>query len=716
VSHDGEVDGTTPLSGFYFREARCLNTLRIELDGQRPWLCEAAAIAPDHLQFVYSYPEIAVYEGGGSGQAGDEEPRNRRGIPQRGLDLTLTYRTYVDNLTAKAVIGNRTREPLSFELGWALAADYADILEAQSGHREQQAGVEVDTSGATITFTYAHRLLAYKTTIVLDGGPWRTVAGGASLSVTLQPGETTEVGLVASSQGARGEIHDARDREAKLEAWRESFTRIRAPQSAAIDRIINDNVRDVASFPLLEGDPEEWLALQAGVPLYPALFGRDAITAGWQAGCLDRGQCLDAALTTLGRRQSDRVDEWHDEEPGRIPYQVRSGPLALLNLNPYSGYYADFASPLMYVIALANLYTWSGDEACLTRHWDTAQRILEWAREYGDRDRDGYLEYQTRSKKGTKNQGWKDSGDAVVYDDGRPVPPPIGTCEIQGYWYAAQQLMGVLCWMRGRSSEGRAWFDAAADLKTRFNRDWWMDDEGFVPLAMDSDKQLVRAATSNVGHCLATGIIDRDHVASVVGRLFAPDMFSGWGVRTLSADHAYYNPLSYHRGTVWAVEQATIVFGLRRFGFDARALDLSRALFDLAALYPEHRIPECIGGFARGTHPAPGAYPQANTPQLWNATAFPLVVQSLAGIVPLAPYDTLIVDPLLPDWLPELLLENLRVGSASVTLRFSRDGAGQSQFDILHKRGTLHIVRQPPPESLNASLWQRVQGAMESRA
>jgi glycogen debranching enzyme len=717
VSNGGDIDGATPLSGFYFREARYLSTLHVEIDGQRPWLCEAAALAPDVLQFVYTYPEVAVYEGGGSGQAGDEEPRNRRGIPQRGLDLTLTYRIHVDHLTAKTIIGNRTREPLTFELGWALAADFADILEAQSGQREHQAGVDVEASSEAIAFTYGHRLLPYKTTVALGGGAWRTVAGGASLPLTLQPGETTAVSLVVTALGAPGgDLDDARDREARLDAWHDSFTRVHAPRSAIIDRIINDNIRDFASFPLLEGDRDEWLALQAGVPLYPALFGRDAITAGWQAGCLDRGQCLDAALTTLGRRQSDRVDEWHDEEPGRIPYQIRRGPLALLDRNPYSGYYADFASPLMYVIALANLYAWTGDERCLTRHWDTAQRILEWAREYGDRDRDGYLEYQTRSTKGTKNQGWKDSGDAIVYDDGRPVPPPIATCEIQGYWYAAQQLMGMLCWMRGRADDARAWFDAAADLKTRFNRDWWMNDEGFVALAMDPDKQLVRAATSNVGHCLAAGIIDRDHVASVVGRLFATDMFSGWGVRTLSADHLYYNPLSYHRGTVWAVEQATIVFGLRRFGFDARALDLARALFDLAALYSEHRIPECIGGFARGTHPAPGAYPQANAPQLWNATAFPLVVQSLAGIVPLAPYETLMVDPLLPDWLPELLLEDLRVGSASVTLRFSRDGDGQSQFDILHKRGTLHIVRQPPPESLNASLWQRVHGAMESRA
>src|SRR5438132_1056873 len=337
------------------------------------------------------------------------------------------------------------------------------------------------------------------------------------------------------------------------------------------EQIVAGNIRDVASFPLLDGDRDEWLALQAGMPLYPAFFGRDAVTAGWQAAMVDQGRSLNAALLRLGRMQSNRFDAWHDEEPGRIPYQMRSGPLAILDENPYYAYYADFASPLMYIISLANLYAWVGDTQVIRRHWDTARRILDWARQYGDRDGDGYLEYQTRSKMGTKNQGWKDSGDAIIYDDGSPVPAPIATCELQGYWFTAQRLMAMMAWMLGERDTARAYWKNAAELKERFNRDWWVEEEGFFALAMDPGKRLVKAVTSNVGHCLATGIIDADHVRPVVGRLFAPDMFSGWGIRTLSSSHAFYNPLSYHRGTVWAVEQGTILFGLRRFGFDARA-------------------------------------------------------------------------------------------------------------------------------------------------
>ena len=450
------------------------------------------------------------------------------------------------------------------------------------------------------------------------------------------------------------------------------------------------------------------------MPLYPALFGRDTLTAGWQAAMLDGGASLEASLTTLGRMQSDRVDDWRDEEPGRIPYQVRRGPQAILNINPYSAYYADQASPLMYVIALAHLYAWSGKREAVARHWDTARRILEWATRYGDRDGDGYLEYLTRSRVGTKNQGWKDSGDAIVYDDGTPVPTPIATCEVQGYWFAAQQLMAVLATVMGAHADARAWWQAASDLKARFNRDWWMPAEGCVALAMDPDKQLVRAITSNVGHCVATGIVSDEHLPPTIGRLFAPDMFSGWGVRTLSSRHAAYNPHSYHCGTVWAVEQATFAFGLRRFGFDARAVDVATALFDLAALYPEYRIPECVGGWSRGERSTPGAYPRANTPQLWNATAFPLLIHTLLGLQPVAPLHTLFIDPVLPDWLPEVILHGVRLGDATATVRCWREPDGSTHASVLQKRGTFHLVHQPPPESLTATLRDRMTALIDS--
>jgi glycogen debranching enzyme len=274
--------------------------------------------------------------------------------------------------------------------------------------------------------------------------------------------------------------------------------------------------------------------------------------------------------------------------------------------------------------------------------------------------------------------------------------------------------MAVLAWIMRQRADAAAFRKGAAALKERFNRDWWVEDEQFFALALDPNKAQVRAVTSNVGQCIACGIIDRLHLPAVVDRMFAPDLFSGWGLRTLSANHAFYNPLSYHRGTIWAVEQATTIFGLRRFGFDARALDLTRALFDLAELYAEYRIPECVGGYARGESPTPGAYPRANTPQLWNASAFPLALQTLLGLLPIAAVNTLIVDPALPVWLPEVVLRDLRVGGAKVSLRFWREEDGSSSWELLHREGSLHVVRQPPPESMSATWTDRAAAVFDS--
>jgi len=712
----GRCGENLPLSGYYFREARYLSRCGLLIDGEPPWLCEAAAISPVDLSFIYTYPEVANYGGGGSGQSGDDVPRNAAGIAQRALEIQLTYEIAHGRLAVHAGVTNRSREVVRCEIAWELDADFADIQEAQAARREQSAAVSIHGTPREIVFRYGHARLPFQARVQFATDvEWQDTARRAARRVALEPGEQTFLELaVHPFDGAADPAESESEREDHVEQWRRSFTRPTSPRNRVFEAVVSANVRDVASFPLLDGPRAEWLALQAGVPLYPAFFGRDALTAGWQAAMIDRGQALDAALTRLRRFQSNRVDDWRDAEPGRVPYQMRTGPLALLGINPYDAYYADYASPLMFVIALANLFAWTGDRSQLDRHWDAARRILDWARDYGDKDRDGYLEYQTRSPKGTKNQGWKDSGDAIVYDDGSPVPAPISTCELQGYWYAAQQLMALLCAARGEWTDARAHFAAASDLKARFNRDWWSEREQFFALAMDPDNRLIEAPTSNVGHCLATGIIDRGRLHAVVGRMFAPDMFSGWGIRTLSAEHPFYDPLSYHRGTVWAVEQATILFGLRRFGFNARVHDLAGALFELAQLYPQYRIPECVGGYSRRERPTPGAYPQANAPQLWNASAFPLLVQSLLGIVPWAAHGLLVVDPILPVWLPDIVLHDLRVGGACVTLRFERKSDGASDFEVVQKHGPLRIVRQPPPQSVSAGIVDRLSALVES--
>ena len=713
----GECGSRLPISGYYYREARFLRSLRLQINGRDPWLCEDAVVSPDELAFAYGYPEIVGYGGGGTGQSQDETPVDEDGVPQRAIDLRMRYRVGIADLRADGVITNRSaRTTVELHLQWHLDADFADIQEALAEHREQQAPVECSPGERGLTFRYEHETLRYRTLVEATGVEWQADDVGLSATVRLAPADCVKIGLritpidyvdVYTQQ-------DLDEREQAWEAWRNGLVRVRAPASGVAQEIIRRNVRDFSSFPLLQGQRDEWLAPQAGMPLYPALFGRDAFTCGWQAAMLDRGELTFAALARLGRMQSARVKDWDDEEPGRIPYQVRQGPLARLELNPYAAYYADYASPMMFIIALAHAFAWSGDTTALRRHWDVARRIMDWARDYGDRDHDGYLEYETRSPKGTKNQGWKDSGNAILYEDGRPVPAPLGTCELQGYWFAAQQFMAAMAWVLDDRESAKAYWNDAAALKERFNRDWWMPEHDYFALAVDPDKRLVRALTSNVGQCIATGIIDDERLPRVVGRMFAPDLFSGWGVRTLSTRDRSYNPLDYHLGSVWAVENASIVFGLRRFGFEQRALDLATALFDLAALYCGYRIPETVGGYARAEWPTPGAYPRANTPQLWNASVFPMLLQAILGLQPVAPMSLLVIDPVLPEWLPEVVLEGLRVGEATATIRFWREANGTSHGEVVHHSGTLHLLRQPPLESISAKVSDRLSAFVDT--
>jgi glycogen debranching enzyme len=716
VDDAGAADaGRHWLHGFYVQEARFLNRIALTINGERPWLCESASLQPDRLSFAYIYPELSSPGGGGTGQSDDQEHLSSGGLPERALDVQLLYNLHATYLHITVTVANRSRRRVEATCALSLDADFADLLEAQSGQREQQAAVDRVAAETHVAFRYQHPRLPFSCEVhSLEGWVVRNGQPEAHLALDPQSTQRLVLDVLPVIPGEPLTRTDSTEREAAAAAWTGSFTRVDVPGHGIAGGVLASNIRDIASFASLMGARDEWLTLDAGMPLYPAFFGRDAVTAGWQAAMLDGGTTLEAALTRLGRMQATSDDAWTDAQPGRIPYQMRTGPLARLGINPYGAYYADYASPLMFVISLANLWSWTGDSGCLRRHWDVARRIMDWARELGDIDGDGYLEYHTRSPQGPKNQGWKDSGDAIVYDDGRPVPSPIATCELQGYWYVAQELMAMMSAALGDPASALAHRRSAGSLKARFNRDWWVEHEHCFALALDPDKQKVGAVTSNVGHCLATGIIDAEHLRPTVDRLFAPDMFSGWGIRTLSSGHAGYDPVSYHRGSVWAVEQGTIVFGLRRFGFNARAIELASGVFELAQLYPDFRIPECVGGYSRGERAVPGAYPRTNTPQLWNATTFPLIVQSLLGLVPLAQLGTLLLDPVLPEWLPSLTVRGLRIGGATVTLSFERRDNGTVDWDVVHRRGTLRIVRQPPPESVSAGASDRIWGLVES--
>lgn len=707
VLDDGGRAGGLDLSGFYFHETRHLSVSRLRVQGEDPVACSAAETGPDSLEFSFIYPPVKTQGGGGSGSGGDDR---RHGILTRGLDLFLRFRVRPASVNVDLSLTSRWDDEVDVRLEWELAADFVGVLQAMGGAREQPDAAVAEALPGGVRFRCTRAGLPLQTRVIASGGGvWAYEEGALRTRLSLARQETVHVALRIEAVDAQDPIdRDGEDaREAHLAAYLARLPHLHAPAETPLVDLTDRALHELGTAALLDGPEDEWLMPAAGYPLYGAAFGRDAATASWQAGAFDGGGLARATAAKLARLQGTRRDDARDELPGRIVQQVRRDPPSRLGELPFDRYYGDVASPFMYVIALGNAFAWSGDRTLVERHWDPVRRVLDWAREHGDADGDGYIEYHTRSEHGPRHQGWKDSDNAVVDEHGRQVSTPFTPCEIQGYYMAALQFAAAFAWVMGQKSEARDLWRAARRLKERFNRDFWLPDEGFVAFGLDVDKRPLPVLTSNAGQCIATGIVADEHLPRLVRRIFQPDLFSGWGLRTLTTRNPAYNPLSYHLGSVWPVENGSILFGLRRYGFDDRALELARGLYDLARLWPGGRTPECVGGHGRRDHAHPGAYPRANSFQSWNQSVFPLLMQTLLGAYAVAPLHLLAVDPVLPWWLPEVTVKRWRIGEATATIRFWRDEAGKSHYRVLERIGKLRIVRQPPPESLAAGLLDR---------
>ncbi len=453
--------------------------------------------------------------------------------------------------------------------------------------------------------------------------------------------------------------------------------------------------------------------MAAGLPIYIALFGRDTLTASWQAAVASTSMMC-GALYELPNWQGKVENDWRDEQPGRMLHEAHTGPLASLNYNPRTRYYGAATTSSFYPVVLSELWHWTGDKNLIRPLLGPALRALQWKDKYSDLFDDGFYSYRTLSSQGNTNQGWKDSGDAIVYEDGSQVDPPISTCEEQAFVYVAKLRMSEMLWFMGDRDLARRMYYEASELKKRFNDRFWMPGKKFYALGLDSKRRQIRAISSNPGHLLACGIVPKEWARAVASRLLRNDMFSGWGVRTLSSENPAFDPYSYHRGSVWPVEHGSFAMGMMRFGLIEELHTIARAIFEVSTLFEYHRLPECFSGHARDAeHPFPALYPKTNWPQAWSASSVFAIMQAMLGLYPYALSKTLFLDPHLPEWLPEITVRHLHVGKATADIRFYRKGK-RTHFDVLEKRGKLHIVRQPSPWSLAAGFAERIEDVMES--
>jgi glycogen debranching enzyme len=483
-------------------------------------------------------------------------------------------------------------------------------------------------------------------------------------------------------------------------AWRESSPVVRT-SNESLQRTLERSRQDLGALRILDPEQPDVAVVAAGAPWFMALFGRDSLLTSWMALPIDQHLAL-GTLKTLARYQGNKVEPLAEEEPGRILHEVRLGADAALALGGSSIYYGTADATPLFVMLLGELRRWglARDEVdALLPH---ADRALEWVTRYGDRDGDLFIEYQRKTDRGLLNQGWKDSRDGVNFADGTLATSPIALCEVQGYVYGAFLARAHFAWEVGDDAARELWVQRAARLRKAFNERFWLPDRGWYAIALDREKRPVDALTSNIGHCLWTGIIDEDKAPLVAERLMSPEMFSGWGVRTLATSMGAYNPISYHNGSVWPHDNALVAAGLMRYGFVEEAQRVATAILDAADAFGG-RLPELFCGFDRSDYPLPVPFPTSCSPQAWAAATPVQMLRTLLRFEPWVPHGKAWFAPALPSGFGPLGLDNIPLGGA----RISVDVINGSIKRIEGLPAELELITDPrPPLSGTHDGWQ----------
>ena len=476
----------------------------------------------------------------------------------------------------------------------------------------------------------------------------------------------------------------------RLAQWRRRVPQVETSHPGLKEVIARSN-EDLGALRIFDPDYPERVVVAAGAPWFMTVFGRDSLLTAWMALLVDPDLAR-GVLQTLARFQGTDVDPRHDEEPGRILHEMRFGDAASLSLGGGSIYYGTADATPLFVMLLGEMRRWGVAREMVDELLPNAARAIEWIEQFGDADGDGYVEYQRATDRGLANQGWKDSWDGIRYGDGRVAEAPIALCEVQAYTYGAYLASAHFAFEVGDTATYDRFRAKAAQLKAAFNRDFWLEDKGWFAVGLDADKRPIDSLTSNIGHCLWTGIVDEDKAHRVAEALVSPAMFSGWGVRTLSKDSGGYNPISYHCGSVWPHDTAIVAAGLARYGYDGAAQKLIFALFDAAGAQGG-RLPELFSGLDRGELSVPVGYPTSCSPQAWAAASPLLCLRTLLRLDPWIPYGKTWLCPNLPEWIGYLKVEGIPLAGSRVTIEVGSEVPGGVVVSGLPDE--IELVREP---------------------
>ena len=708
----GDVEPDGRGLGLYDGDTRILSMARLRIGGERPVVLASDPGGAWEGVVRATNPELRV------------RPADKHGgriIERRTLAVTRE-RWITDAYHERVTIANHTpsTEDISLELG--LDVDMADVFEVRGYERAARGEllpIEVDDEAGTITFGYLGLDKATRRTHVafepcpvigpakgMDGPDRRRADSAtpppalvASWAVSLEPGESMTMtwsaradidpapgGIVAVARADRPEHRPAQP-DRSHEDWRGAGTTIEC-DNRLVEMVFQRSIDDLCL--LVNTTPEGEPYIGAGVPWFSTLFGRDSLMTGLEAISFLPWVAIDA-LRALASRQSTTDDAWRDAEPGKILHEYRTGEMARTNEVPFGPYFGTVDATPLFLVLLGEVHDWTGDDALVDELWPHAMAALAWIDANAERSGDGFVEYLRRSPRGLRNQGWKDSGDAIRDRTGRIAEPPIALAEVQGYVYDARRRLARLARRRGDLKLAAAQDAAAAELRARFATAF-RPVGGSIPMALDGSRAPMDAVASNMGHCLWSGIVADDDVGAVARRLMEPDLFSGWGIRTYAAGQPGYNPIGYHTGTVWPHDTAIAAAGLKSAGAIDAADHLAAAVLESAQSFPAFRLPELFCGFERSSTGTPVAYPIACSPQAWAAAAPLFLVRTLLGMQARADRGELeLIRPHLPAFMGKLVIRGLRVGRGSCDLLVHR-WRGMTSVEVLRKEGDLDVT------------------------
>ena len=689
------ANGTLPLTekhgfGLYYQDCRVLNGFEMRLSGQAPVFISASAPTGVMAELTFTNPKIQGIDG--------------RLIPQQ--NLAIQSRRLIEEdppaIHERLLFQNLAGQPVEFNVSLNFQPSFEDIM-AVRGFPQHPGNLFAPTwDGGLLQILYEGKDSLYRGLVIhFDPIPDSTDTTTASFNIKLAPQATKELSVsqfvnfsphrenaVVTVSRPNDFSRVASDLALTSETWMASITRITS-NSIVLGNVLTRALLDLR---LLQTNIDDLTFYAAGTPWFVTLFGRDSVIAALQTLAFDPSVAEDT-LRLLAKYQGRRYDDWRDEEPGKILHEFRTGELARLGLVPHTPYYGTVDATPLFLILLAQHAAWTGNLALFEELRGSVERAIEWIETNQGRFGHGYVTYQSRSPASLANQGWKDSGDAIVNADGSHAVPPVALAEVQGYVYQAKRGIATLYARIGEEVRAGRLRREAEELRARFNRDFWLADKGFYALALQGDGTPCAVVSSNPGQALWSGIISADKAGRTVQRLLARDMFSGWGVRTLSDRERVYDPLGYHIGTVWPHDNSLIAAGCRRYGFDRAARKISAGLLDAAMHFNSYRLPELFAGVSRHDDQLPVFYPAANPPQAWAAGAIPYLLETMLGLAPEGLDHRLrIVRPVLPDFVNELEVRGLKIGGAEADLRFSRGSEGDIDVEVVRVDGRLEVL------------------------